>query len=116
MYVCENLQYEYKQAPVRLSMLEVVWKGWNSLITVFRIITIPVVFNLGSIEPHGFGESVSGVSAVWFTPLVCALHIVIYICFEFKEKKSPIRKGSMNACMELVGFSTSNKVKNLALQ
>ena len=53
-----------------------------------------VVLNLGSNELQGFGESVPGVrrvssrgSAVWFTPLVCALlqYIVIYICFEFEE-------------------------------
>ena len=52
---------------------------------------------------------------------VCALiqYIVIivkYIGFEFEGKKAyfsfPTMKGSMNACMELVGFSTSNKVKN----
>ena len=52
---------------------------------------------------------------------ICALiqYIVIivkYICFEFEGKKAyfifPTMKGSMNACMELVGFSTSNKVKN----
>ena len=52
---------------------------------------------------------------------VCALiqYIVIivkYIGFEFEGKKKhfifPTMKGSMNACMELVGFSTSNKVKN----
>ena len=54
-------------------------------------------------------------SAVWFTPLVCALiqYIVIYTCFEFEEEnKYPTTKGSMNACMELAGFSTSHKVKN----
>ena len=69
----------------------------------------------GSIERQGFGESVSGVSVVWFTPLVCALihYIVIYMCLEFEEeKKAPTTKGSMNAGMELVGFSTSNALMN----
>ena len=38
-----------------------------------------------------------------------------YICFEFEGKKAhcifPTMKASMNACIELVGFSTSNNVK-----
>ena len=41
--------------------------------------------------------------------------IVKYIGFEFEKKKHfifPTMKGSMNACMEFLGFSTSNKVKN----
>ena len=38
--------------------------------------------------------------------------MVIYTCFESEEKKAPTMKDSMNACMELIGFSTSNKVKN----
>ena len=48
---------------------------------------------------------------------VCALiqYIAIYICFKLEEENTFIfqtTNGSMDACMELVGFSTSNKVKN----
>jgi len=47
----------------------------------------------------------------------CALieYIVIYMWFEFDENEAhfifPPKEGSMNACMEIVAFSTSNKVK-----
>ena len=41
---------------------------------------------------------------------------VMYICFEFEEKTTylifPTSKGSINACMDLVGLGTSIKVKN----
>jgi len=41
---------------------------------------------------------------------------VIYICFNYEEEKAhfifPTTKGSMNACMELVGLNTSTRVKN----
>ena len=49
---------------------------------------------------------------------VCALiqYIVVYICSEFADKKLhlifPALKVSMNACMDPVGFSISNKVWN----
>ena len=49
---------------------------------------------------------------------VCALiqYIVVYICSEFADKKLhlifPALKVSMNACMDPVGFSISNKVRN----
>ena len=63
-----------------------------------------MILNLGSIESHGFGESVSGVRR--FGNLLG----------NTKKKKThsifPTTEDSMNACMELVGFSASNKVKN----
>ena len=48
----------------------------------------------------------------------CALkqYVAIYIYFEFEEKSGtfifPTTKDSMNACMDLVGFSTSKNVKS----
>ena len=65
-----------------------------------------VVLNLDSNEPQGFSESVTG---VWRREIL-----------SIKSKKKihdthfifPSTKGSMNACIELVGFSTSNKVRN----
>ena len=65
-----------------------------------------VVLNLGSIEPQGFGETVSGVRQQEI------------LSNESKKNKFmthfifPITKGSMNAFIEFFGFSTSNKVKN----
>ena len=48
---------------------------------------------------------------------VCALtQHKLYTCFEFEEIKVhfifPPMKGSMNACMELVGFNIPKKGKN----
>ena len=68
---------------------------------------IPVVLNLGTIKPQGFCESVSGVR--WQEILSNKVKIIKFTNTLFIF---PTRKGSMNASMELVGFSTSNKVKN----
>ena len=42
--------------------------------------------------------------------------IVTYICFNYEGEKAhyifPTTKGPMNACMELVGLNTYNRVKN----
>jgi len=50
------------------------------------------------------------------TVFVLIQYIVIHISFGFEEKKGylifPTMKGSVNACMELVGFDFSKKVKN----
>ena len=99
-----------------------------------------MVLNLSSTEPQGFGESVSGVRRLG-SSLLCDLYevhvllvlntvvlhasdalyslctnIAIYICFEFEEIKVHFifqtTKGSMNACLELMGLSVSNKVKS----
>ena len=49
---------------------------------------------------------------------VCALihYIIIYVRFEFEEKKAhsicPTTKGSLNSCIELAGFSSSKKIEN----
>ena len=68
---------------------------------------IPVVPYLGSIEPQRFGVSVSG---AW------RLQILSNKSNENKIHDThvifPTTKGSMNACMELIGFSNSNEVKN----
>ena len=70
---------------------------------------------------QGFGGLVHPTRLIPFLTLawpVCAQiqSIAICICFEFEEKKAPFifptTKGSMNACMEHVGFRTSKKVKN----
>ena len=57
-----------------------------------------VVLNLGLIEPQGFG----GLGVRWF--------------WIWRIKKAhfifPTTKGSMNACMELVGSSSSKNIKN----
>ena len=60
-----------------------------------------VVLNLGSIEPQGFGESVSAVQ--W--------HAILsnkYKKYKYHDTHFifPTTKGSMNACMEIVGFCT----------
>ena len=66
-----------------------------------------VVLNQVSIEPQRFGESVSGVrrQAILSNKStkneIYATHIIF-----------PTTKGSMNGSRELVGFSTSNKIKN----
>ena len=66
-----------------------------------------MVLNLGSIELLGFGELVSGVRQ--YEILIDENKIN-----KIHDAHSifPTTKGSMNACMELVGFSTSNKVNN----
>ena len=66
-----------------------------------------MVLNLGSIEPQGFDESVSGIQKLDILSdknKINKIHDTHFIC--------PTTKGSMNACMELVGFSTSNMVEN----
>jgi len=68
---------------------------------------IAVVLNLGSIKPQGFGESVSGVQRQEILSNKSKKNIIHATHFIFATTK-----GSMNACMELVGFSTSSKVKN----
>ena len=55
----------------------------------------------------GFGESVSGVRWQEILSNKSKNNKIHDTHFFF-----PTTKGSMNACMELVGFSTSNKVKN----
>ena len=68
--------------------------------------SIPVFFNLGSIEPQGFGGSKSGVrrQEILSNKSRKKIHDIHFIFHTIK--------GSMNGCMELEGFSTSNKVKN----
>ena len=66
----------------------------------------PVVLNLGSIEPQGFGESVSGVRRQEIlSNKIRKKEFMTHFIF-------PTTKGSMNAFLELVGFTTSNKVRN----
>ena len=63
---------------IRRNSITGYWKGnldkFRSIVDVIQWL----VQNLGSIQPQGFGESVSGVR---FTPLVCTLvqYIVLYI-------------------------------------
>ena len=66
-----------------------------------------VVPNLGSIEPQRFGDSVSGVRRQEILSNKSKNNKIHYTYFIF-----PTMKRSMNACMELVGFSTVNKVRN----
>ena len=66
-----------------------------------------LVLNHGSIEPQGLGESVSGVRRQEILSNKSEKNKIHDTHFIFATTK-----GSMNACMELVGFSTSNKVKN----
>jgi len=66
-----------------------------------------VVLNLGSIEPQGFGESVSGVRPQEILNNNSKINKIQDTHFIFQTTN-----GLMNACMELVGFSNSNKVKN----
>ena len=51
----------------------------------------------------------------WYSLCTNTVYSYIHV-LNLKGKKAhfifPTTKGSMNACMELVGFSTSNKVKN----
>ena len=68
---------------------------------------ITVVLNLGSIETQGFGESVSGVRQQEIFSNKSKKDKILDTHFIF-----PTTQGSINACMELVGFSTSDKVKN----
>ena len=66
-----------------------------------------MVLNLGSIELQGFGESVSGIQKLEILNNKNKINKIHDIHFIF-----PTTKGSMNACMKLLGFSTSKKVKN----
>ena len=66
-----------------------------------------VVLNLDLIESQWFGESVSGVRRQEILSNESKINKIHDAHFTF-----PSTKGSMNAYMELVGFSTSNKVKN----
>ena len=66
-----------------------------------------MVLNQGSIEPQGFGESVSRGRRKDILSNKTKKNKIHGTHFIF-----PTTKGSMNACMELVGFNTSNKVKN----
>ena len=67
----------------------------------------PVVLNLGSIEPQGFGELDSGVRRQEILRNKSKINKIddTYLIF-------PATKDSMNACTEIMGFSTSNKVNN----
>ena len=67
----------------------------------------PAVLKLGSIEPQGFGESVSCVQQEDILSNESKKNKIYDTHFIFATTK-----GSMNACMELVGFSTPSKVKN----
>ncbi|KAG9345546.1 hypothetical protein JZ751_008690 [Albula glossodonta] len=55
---------------------------------------MPLVLNLGSIEPQGFGQDTH------------PTHMI-----RDDMPRLAIKKGSVNAHMKLVGFSTSNKLK-----
>ena len=66
-----------------------------------------MVLNLGSIALQGFGESVSGVRRQEILSDKTKIKKIHDSHFIF-----PITRSSMNACMELVRFSTSNNVKN----
>ena len=50
------------------------------------------------------------------TVYVLIKYFVMYTCFELEEIKAHFiistTKGLMNACMDIVGFSTSKRVKN----
>ena len=92
----------------------VVWclSGWhlsaqfrsdNDRIRWFR----PVVLNLGSSEPRGFGESVSGVRRLRDFGNKNKINKIHDTHFNFATTK-----GSINSCMELVGYSTFIKVNN----
>ena len=76
----------------------------SALINVY---SVAVVFNLGLIELQGFSESVSGVrqqDILSNKSKLNKIHDTYFIC--------PTIKSSMNACMELVGFSTSINANN----
>ena len=66
-----------------------------------------MVLNLGWIYPQEFGESALGVRRQEILSNKSKKNKIHDMHFIFATMK-----GSMNACMELVGFSTSNKVKN----
>ena len=75
-------------------------------------------FYLNCARAEKFGQSAHVSFSAW---PVCALvqYIVIYICFKYEEKSTlyfPTGKGSINACMELVGLSTSKKLRTIALR
>ena len=72
-----------------------------------QVLPRTVVLNWSSIEPQGFGESVSGVQRQEILSNKSKKNKIYDTHFIF-----PTTKGLMNACMELVGFSTSNKVKS----
>ena len=80
-----------------------------------RNISTPVVHKLGSGGLfQGFVGLVHPILIIHDVTLCLASlalikYIVIYICCEFEEKTLD---ASMNAIMELVGFSTSRKAKN----
>ena len=67
-----------------------------------------VVLNLGSIEPQGFGESVSWVRRQEILSNESRKNKIHNTHFIFATTK-----GSMNAYMEHVGFSNSNKVNGI---
>ena len=67
------------------------------------------------LKPRGSGSQFQGFGGLVHPARLYTntVYIVMNMCFEFEEqKKAPTTKGSMNACTELVGFSTSNKAKN----
>ena len=83
-----------------------------------------MVLNLGKIKPQGFSESVSGVrqmgspySLLFVTShSVWSVRALIQNADDFNLHKKahfnfPTTKGSINADIELVGFSTSNKLR-----
>ena len=72
----------------------------KSLLT--KLLPTAVVLNL-----QGFGESVSGVRRQEILSNNSKKYKIYGTHFIF-----PTTKGSMNACIKLVAFSTSNKVKN----
>ena len=74
-----------------------------------------MVLNLGSIKPQEFGESISRVRRRSHTHTHTHTHTLVinyvqYLCFE-EIIFLFITEGSVNAQMNLAGFSTSNKVK-----
>ena len=79
-----------------------------SNLSALYVVTLQQWFlTMGSIESQGFGGLVHPAR-------LCTNTVYSYIhMFEFEEeRKAPTMKGSMNSCMELVGFITSEKVKN----
>ena len=66
----------------------------------------PVVLKLGSIEPQGFGESVSGVRRQEILSNKSKINEIHIAHFIFQSTK-----GSMNAFVELVGFSTATRLR-----
>ena len=71
----------------------------------------PVVLNLGSIEPQELGESVSEVPRQEILSNRNKINKIHDTHFIFSTTKR-----SMNACMELVGFSTSIRLRTTALK